>query len=68
MNIFVIIEIIYFIIGLYCGYYYWIRRYKPEYIELKKRGQVENGMVSILILVTIFLWPFWVFYDIIYKK
>jgi len=63
MNIFIIIEIIYFIIGLYCEYYYWNKWYKVEYKEAEKHGTIENGMVSILILFIIFFWPLCVIYD-----
>ena len=65
--IIVIIEIIYFIIGIYCEHYYWNKWYKSEYKEAKKHGNIEKGTCSLIMLFIIFFWPLCIVYDMIKK-
>ena len=48
--------IIYFLIGMMCSYHWFEEDYGKEYRELKKKGEVEDGIVVILLLSMAIFW------------
>jgi len=48
---------IYFCIGLVLAFVFWKTDYEVVYLESKRTGEVEEGMVGILIIALILLWP-----------
>ena len=47
----------YICIGLVLAFIFWKTDYEVVYLESKRTGDVEEGMVGILIIALIFLWP-----------
>lgn len=48
---------IYILIGIIYTFYVWNKEYKKDYNELRKEGEVEEGMACMLLLVLVFTWP-----------
>ena len=57
--------IIYFIIGIILGFYWWKTDYVEEYEEAKANNDVEEGMAVLLILFLIVLWPLFFIHKLI---
>ncbi len=57
MNIFACIEIIYFLIGIYCSYYYWNKWYSQLYLDLKNKGEAQDSMAVLTLLLLCVFWP-----------
>ena len=56
--------LIYFVIGIIYCIYYWFKYYNHDYKKLKMSGEVEDGMVSNLMISIIILWPICFLLDI----
>jgi len=57
MNIFVCVEIIYLLIGIYCSYYYWNKWYNQLYLDLKNKGEAQDSMAVLTLLLLCIFWP-----------
>jgi hypothetical protein len=53
-----ILTILYLIIGFMCASHWFEEDYEEEYYQLKIKGEVEEGMVNLLMLGLILFWPF----------
>ncbi len=58
-----VVIMIYFIIGAIVATWMWKKYYFKKYEEAKASEEgVEEGMVSVLLLVLIIIWPFAIVY------
>lgn len=57
MSIGTLISVIYVVIGLLCSYHWFKEDYEEEYNKTKdEEGEVEKGMVGILLLMMAAFW------------
>jgi hypothetical protein len=49
---------------------YWFKKeFQEDYNTLSQNGEVETGMVSLLLLIMVFFWPLKLAYNLIrYRK
>jgi len=60
-----IYTIIYIIISLVLGNYYWNKLFKADYDKAKNIGRVDDSIVIISMLFTFVAWPILICKDII---
>ena len=62
-----LIYIIYIVIGICLMFYWWNKDYSFEYKCAKQSGELQESMVSLLLLFCIFFWPIMLIFKLIKK-
>ena len=62
-----LIYIIYIVIGICLMFYWWNKDYSLEYKYAKQSGELQESMVSLLLLFCIFFWPIMLIFKLIKK-
>lgn len=65
MSLNIVCLIVYIVVGMYLANYWFKKEFQEDYNTLSQNGEVEAGMVSLLLLFMTILWPLKLVYNLV---